>query len=66
MSELLKCIWEGHGNVMAALVWVFANVWEGGDYAQHFGLHTIDRTTKARSYKKSFFDLVDFVNVRMP
>ncbi len=38
--------------------------WEFGDYDAHFGIQTVNRTTQERSYKKSFFDLVDFVNAR--
>lgn len=65
MSEILKSIWEDHVNVMGALAWSFADIWEFGDYAQHFGIQTVNRTTQVRRYKKSFFDLVDLVNARM-
>ncbi len=39
---------------------------EFGDYDSHYGVQTVNRTTQERRYKKSFFDLVDFVNARMP
>lgn len=39
---------------------------EFGDYSAHFGIQTVNRTTQERRYKKSFFDLVDFMNARMP
>ena len=64
MSEILKSIWEDHVNVMGAVAWSFADNWEFGDYAAHFGLQAVNRTTQQRFYKKSFFDLVDFVNAR--
>jgi hypothetical protein len=35
-----------------------------GDYDAHFGMQTVNRTTQTRRYKKSFFDIVDFVNSR--
>jgi beta-glucosidase/6-phospho-beta-glucosidase/beta-galactosidase len=64
MSEILKSIWEDHVHVLGALAWSFADNWEFGDYSAHFGLQTVNRTTQVRNYKKSFFDLVDFVNAR--
>lgn len=66
MSEVLKSIWEDNVWVMGALAWSFADNWEFGDYDAHFGLQTVNRTTQERRYKKSFFDLVDFVNARSP
>jgi len=42
----------------------FADNWEFGDYEQHFGIQTVNRTTQERHYKKSFFDLVDFMKAR--
>ena len=64
MSEVLKAIWEDGVDVMGALAWSFADNWEFGDYNAHFGLQTVNRTTQQRRYKKSFFDLVDFVETR--
>lgn len=64
MSEILKSIWEDNVHVLGALAWSFADNWEFGDYNAHFGLQTVNRTTQVRNYKKSFFDLVDFVNAR--
>ncbi|KAL6240948.1 hypothetical protein RBB50_012207 [Rhinocladiella similis] len=66
MSEVLKAIWEDGVQVLGAFAWSFADNWEFGDYDAHFGLQTVNRTTQERRYKKSFFDLVDFVNSRMP
>ncbi|KAL4733873.1 hypothetical protein BDV11DRAFT_175290 [Aspergillus similis] len=66
LSEILKAIYEDGVNVMGALAWSFADNWEFGDYSQQFGLQKVNRTTQQRYYKKSFFDLVDFVNTRMP
>ena len=66
MSEVLKSIWEDGVDVAGAFAWSFADNWEFGDYDAHFGIQTVNRTTQERRYKKSFFDLVDFVNARMP
>ena len=64
MSEVLKSIWEDGVEVAGAFAWSFADNWEFGDYSAHFGLQTVNRTTQERRFKKSFFDLVDFVNTR--
>ncbi|KAE8387822.1 glycoside hydrolase superfamily [Aspergillus alliaceus] len=65
MSEILKSIHEDGVHVMGALAWSWADNWEFGDYAQQFGLQVVNRTTQERYFKKSFFDLVDFVGARM-
>jgi beta-glucosidase/6-phospho-beta-glucosidase/beta-galactosidase len=65
MSEILKAIHEDGVRVMGALAWSWADNWEFGDYKQQFGLQVVNRTTQERYYKKSFFDLVDFVSSRM-
>jgi beta-glucosidase/6-phospho-beta-glucosidase/beta-galactosidase len=66
MSEILKSIWEDGVNVIGALAWSFADNWEFGDFDARFGLQNVNRTTQERRYKKSFFDLVDFVKARQP
>ncbi|KAJ5771579.1 hypothetical protein N7520_002108 [Penicillium odoratum] len=66
MSEVLKSIYEDGVEVIGALAWSFADNWEFGDYSQQFGMQVVNRTTQKRSYKKSFFDLVDFVKTRQP
>ncbi|KAH3147463.1 hypothetical protein LV164_005586 [Aspergillus fumigatus] len=65
MSEILKAIHEDGVRVMGALAWSWADNWEFGDYEQQFGLQVVNRTTQERYYKKSLFDLVDFVSSRM-
>lgn len=64
MSEVLKSIYEDGVEVIGALAWSFADNWEFGDYSQQFGMQVVNRTTQKRHYKKSFFDLVDFVKSR--
>ncbi|KAJ5931135.1 CAZyme family GH1 [Penicillium verhagenii] len=66
MSEVLKSIYEDGVEVIGALAWSFADNWEFGDYSQQFGMQVVNRTTQTRYYKKSFFDLVDFVKTRQP
>ncbi|KFY10959.1 hypothetical protein V491_07403 [Pseudogymnoascus sp. VKM F-3775] len=65
MTEILKSIHEDGVNIMGALAWSFADNWEFGDYTQQFGLQYVNRTSQERRFKKSFFDLVDFVATRM-
>ncbi|KAL4749338.1 hypothetical protein BDW72DRAFT_214146 [Aspergillus terricola var. indicus] len=64
LSETLKAIWEDGVHVAGAFAWSFADNWEFGDYAQQFGIQVVNRTTLKRVYKKSFFDVVDFVGAR--
>ncbi|KAK2616774.1 hypothetical protein QQS21_000386 [Conoideocrella luteorostrata] len=64
LSEVLKAIWEDGVEVIGAYAWSFQDNWEFGDYKQQFGIQAVNRTTKQRRYKKSFFDLVDFMNAR--
>jgi len=64
MSEVLRAIWEDHVHVLGAVAWSFADNWEFGSYEQQFGLQVVERPSQVRRYKKSFFDLVDFVNSR--
>ena len=66
MSEILKSIYQDGVNVMGALAWSFVDNWEFGDNGQQFGIQKVNRTTQQRYYKKSFFDLVDFVKARQP
>ncbi|KAE8139825.1 glycoside hydrolase superfamily [Aspergillus pseudotamarii] len=66
MSEILKAIHEDGVHVMGALAWSWADNWEFGDYKQQFGLQVVNRTTQQRFFKKSFFDLIDFVGARLP
>lgn len=64
MSEVLKAIWEDGVEVIGAYAWSFLDNWEFGDGASQFGIQTVNRTTQERHYKKSFFDLVDFMKAR--
>lgn len=64
MSEVLKAIWEDGVEVIAAFAWGGQDNWEFGSYDAQFGIQTVNRTTQQRNYKKSFFDLVDFMKAR--
>ncbi|KAI5803053.1 glycoside hydrolase [Geopyxis carbonaria] len=66
LSEMLKAIHEDGVRMMGAFAWSFADNWEFGDYGQQFGIQVVNRTTQERFYKKSFFDMMDFVGARMP
>lgn len=66
LTEVLRAIWDDHVDVRGALAWSWADNWEFGDFGQQFGLQIVNRTTQERSFKKSFFDLLDFVATRMP
>lgn len=64
LSEVLKAIWEDGVEVVGAWAWSAFDNWEFGGYEAQFGIQTVNRTTQERRYKKSFFDLVDFVRAR--
>ncbi|KAL4874325.1 glycoside hydrolase superfamily [Aspergillus karnatakaensis] len=64
LSETLKAIWEDGVHVMGAFAWSFMDNWEFGDYESQFGIQVVNRTSQERVYKKSFFDVVDFVGAR--
>lgn len=64
LTAVLEAIHYDHINVFGALAWSFADNWEFGDYSQQFGIQAVNRTSQQRSYKKSFFDMVDFVRQR--
>lgn len=64
LSELLWAIWEDGVDVVGAIVWTWADDWEFGSYTSQFGMQTVNRKTQERNYKKSFFDIVDFMGAR--
>lgn len=64
MSEILKSIYDDGVHVMGALAWSFMDNWEFGDYSAQFGMQKVERPSQKRYFKKSFFDLVDFVKAR--
>lgn len=64
LDAIVKAINLDKINIIGALAWSFADNWEFGDYNQQFGLQMINRTTQERHYKKSFFDVVKYVNDR--
>ncbi|OKL56111.1 hypothetical protein UA08_08680 [Talaromyces atroroseus] len=66
LTELLESIWEDGCNIIGAFVWTLTDDWEFGTYEGRYGLQTVNRTTQERSYKRSFFDYVDFVKSRLP
>lgn len=64
LSEVLQAIWEDGVEVVGAIAWTWADDWEFGSYTSQFGMQAVNRTTQERHYKKSFFDIVDFVGAR--
>ena len=64
LTEVLKAIWKDGVDVMGMLMWSFVDNWEWNTFQHQFGLMYNNRTTQERSYKRSFFDVVDFVESR--
>nr|ATQ35962.1 beta-glucosidase [Talaromyces piceae] len=63
MSETLKSIWEDGVHVIGAFAWSFMDNWEFGSWTP-FGMQVVNMTSQERYFKKSFFDLVDYVGAR--
>lgn len=61
LNELLKSMYEDNVKFMGVLGWAFVNNWEWGEYDDRFGVQTFDNITLQRSYKRSLFDVVDFI-----
>lgn len=64
LDQIVKAINEDGVDVIAAFAWCFADNWEFGSYDQQFGIQKVNRTTQERYYKKSFFDILQFVDER--
>lgn len=65
MDATLKAIHYDNVNVMGALAWAAADDWEFGIYTLQYGLQVVNRTTQERYYKKSFFDVMKYVQDRL-
>lgn len=66
LSEMLKTMYEDGVHVIGALAWAYVDNWEFGTWTTPFGMQTLNRTSQQRTYKKSFFDYVNFFEARMP
>lgn len=64
LTEMLKSIWEDGIDIMGAFMWSFADNWEWGTFYHEFGLQYVNRTSQERYFRRSFFDVVDFVETR--
>ena len=64
LDEVLKSIWVDGVNVMGALAWSWVDNFEFFTFGHQFGLQGVNRTSMERFYKRSFFDVVDFVEGR--
>ena len=64
-NEMLKAIWEDGVHLMGALMWSWADNWEWGSFDITLGMQTVNLTSQERSYKRSMFDVVDFIQSNM-
>ncbi|KAI0023555.1 beta-glucosidase [Xylariomycetidae sp. FL0641] len=62
LTEALRAARDDGVRVVGAFAWSWADNNEFGNYADHFGMQTVNRTdgTLERRFKRSFFDYVDF------
>lgn len=63
MSKILRAVHEDGVHVMGALAWSYTDNWEFGRPG-HFGLQSAEFKSQEQFYKKSFFELIDFVKAR--
>ena len=64
LNEILKSIWLDGVDVVGALAWSWIDNHEFFTFGHQFGLQGVNRTTQERFYKRSFFDVIDFVEGR--
>lgn len=64
LNEMLHSIWDDGVHLLGAIMWSYADNWEWGTYQHHFGLQYNNLTSQERSYRRSFFDTIDFVESR--
>lgn len=64
LSEILKAIWEDGVKVLGAISWNWGDSWEFGQFDTGYGLMFVNHTTQERRYRRSFFDVVDYVESR--
>ena len=57
-------MWKDGVELQGAFAWSIADKWEFDDFTPRYGVHTVNRTTRERSHKKSSFDLEDFVETK--
>jgi beta-glucosidase/6-phospho-beta-glucosidase/beta-galactosidase len=62
LRELLKSIHHDGIRVAGAMAWSYLSNWEWGEYDDHFGLEGFNFTTLESYYKRSIFDLVDYIH----
>ncbi|KAF7539755.1 hypothetical protein G7054_g1880 [Neopestalotiopsis clavispora] len=66
LSEMLKAMYEDGLKVIGTLAWSVMDNNEWGDNSQQYGLQTMNRTDGfKRTYKRSFFDFLDFFQGHM-
>ena len=59
MVNQIRSVTQEHSIILMP-----ADNWEFGDYGAQFGMQYVNRTSQERRFKKSLFDLVDFVESR--
>ncbi|KAI4866510.1 glycoside hydrolase family 1 protein [Hypoxylon rubiginosum] len=61
LNEMLKSIHEDGVKFKGALGWAFVDNWEWGECGDRYGVQAFNNETLERSYKRSIFDIVDFI-----
>jgi beta-glucosidase/6-phospho-beta-glucosidase/beta-galactosidase len=68
LTEILHAIHSDNVNIIGALAWSWIDNNEFGNYNDHYGMQTVNRTDGlfTRHFKRSIFDFVDFFNDYLP
>lgn len=64
LGEVLKAIREDGVEVLGAVNWNWGDSWEFGQFDPGYGLMFVNHTSQERRFRRSFFDVVEFVEGR--
>lgn len=65
LAEMIKAVHEDGVKMIGAVAWSIVDNNEWGTFSDQYGLQAVNRTTFDRTYKRSFYDLVDFFHSHM-
>lgn len=61
LNEILKAMNDDGIKFKGVLGWAFVDNWEWGEYDDRYGVQAFNNVTLQRSYKRTIFDIVDFM-----
>lgn len=61
LREVLKSLYEDRVRVAGTIGWSYVDNWEWGQYSSRYGVQSYDNKTLQRFYKRTIFDVTDFM-----